>query len=48
MIRARVNGVNCIIYDYINTGDYIICNVKYDGYSILLPVIAELIEVAYD
>lgn len=48
MIKARVNGADCIIYDYINTGDYIVCHVKYDEYNFLFPVIAELIEVVYD
>ena len=46
MSKAYVNGVECTIYDYIQTEAGLICIVHYDGYSIKLPVLASLVEVA--
>lgn len=45
MTHAKVNGVECVVYDYQVIGDFTICRVKYPNYNILLPVLAELIEV---
>lgn len=45
MVNARVNGVDCVIYEYIETEAGTICMVKYPNYNIKLPVLAELIEV---
>ena len=45
MVNARVNGVDCVIYEYIETEAGTIFMVKYPNYNIKLPVLAELIEV---
>lgn len=47
MTTAKVNGVKCTIYDYNVIEGVTICRVKYPNYNILLPVLAELIEVSY-
>ena len=47
MTKAKVNGVECTIYDYNVIEGVAICRVKYPNYNILLPVLAELIEVSY-
>ena len=46
--KAYVNGVECTIYDYTNINGVMICRVRYSNYNILLPVLAELIEVKYE
>ena len=48
MIKAKVNGVDCTVYDFIKVNDFTICRVAYPNYNILLPVLAELIEVSYE
>jgi hypothetical protein len=48
MVKAKVNGVECTVYDFIKVNGYTICLVKYPHYNILLPVLAELIEVGYE
>ena len=47
MSKAYVNGVECSIYDFTTINGVMICRVKYPNYNILLPVLAELIEVNY-
>lgn len=47
MSKAYVNGVECTIYDYTTIDGIMICRVRYPHYNILLPVMAELIEVCY-
>lgn len=46
--KAYVNGVECTIYDYIQTDAGLVCMVHYQGYNNKLPVLAELIEVKND
>lgn len=46
MTHAKVNGVDCIIYDFMKVDGFTICRVKYPNYDVLLPVLAELIEVS--
>lgn len=48
MIKAKVNGVECTVYDFIRVDGFTICRVAYPHYNILLPVLAELIEVSYE
>ena len=48
MIKAKVNGTSCTIYDYYQTDAGTICRVKYEGFDALLPVLAALIEVSID
>ena len=48
MTKAKVNGVECTVYDYNVIEGVTICRVKYSNYNILLPVLAELIEVVYE
>lgn len=48
MTKAKVNGVECTVYDYNVVNGITICRVKYPNYNILLPVLAELIEVVYE
>ena len=48
MVKAKVNGVECVVYDYIDTDCGIVCMVKYPNYNIKLSVLAELIEVSYE
>lgn len=50
MTKAKVNGVDCVIYDFEVCADsgLTICRVKYPCYSTIVPVIAELIEVEYE
>ena len=47
MTKAKVNGVECIVYDYNVIDGVTICRVKYPNVKVLLPVLAELIEVSY-
>ena len=47
MAKAYVNGVECVVYDYNVIEGVTICRVRYPNYNILLPVLAELIEVSY-
>lgn len=48
MTKALVNGVECTVYGYNVIDGVAICRVKYPNYNILLPVLAELIEVVYE
>ena len=48
MIKAKVNGVECTIYEFIHLNAGIVCMVHYPNYNIKLPVLAELIEVVND
>lgn len=49
MVKAKVNGVECTVYDFIEVGGFKICRVAYPhNYNVLLPVLAELIEVNYE
>lgn len=48
MVKAKVNGIDCTIYSYEESEHGTICRVKYDNYSFLFPVLAELVEVYYD
>lgn len=48
MIKAKVNGVECTVYDFTTIEGVTICRVAYPHYNILLPVLAELIEVSYE
>ena len=48
MVKAKVNGVECTVYDFIKVNGYTICRVRYPHFHILLPVLAELIEVGYE
>lgn len=47
MVKAYVNGVECVVYDYRLIDGFTICRVKYPNVKVLLPVLAELIEVSY-
>lgn len=46
MTKAKVNGVECVVYEYQVIDGFTICRVKYPNYDVLLPVLAELIEVS--
>ena len=48
MFKAQVNGVEWTVYDFIRVDGVTICRVAYPHYNILLPVLAELIEVSYE
>lgn len=46
MTKAKVNGIECVIYDYQFIDGFTICRVKYPYFNVLLLVLAELIEVS--
>lgn len=48
MTKAKVNGVECTIYDFMRVNGFTICRVAYSGFDKLLPVLADLIEVDYE
>lgn len=48
MIKAKVNGVECTVYDFDMVNGFTICRVAFPYFKTLLPVLAELIEVGYE
>ena len=45
MTKALVNGVECVIYSYRKIDGRMICDCKFKAFPVLVPVLAELIEV---
>ena len=48
MVKAKVNGIECVVYGYYQTSAGTICRVKYKDFDVVLPVLAALVELSTD
>lgn len=48
MSKAKVNGVECVIYGYENEGGVVYCHCYFPSLGYRYPVLAELIEVEHE